>query len=187
MGPRKLTPLRRAVRSGLTVLAMLVVYAFVPIPGRNGPLVVDLIVLAAGVAGLAYVVVALARQAMKEDDDSGVGIEAIIAVFYAFLVFYSVIYLGIAAQPDEFVGMANRVDSLYFTLTTLSTVGYGDIHAVGTAARVAVTTQLFLDLVLVGLAARLVGPALARSVAARSGSSEEPGRRLRRRRGRADN
>ena len=185
MALRPLTPLRRALRSGVTVLLMLVVYAVIPIPGRNGPVIVDLLLLGGGVAVLGYIVIGLARQAMAHDDESGVGLEAIIALFYAFLVFYSVIYLGIASRPSEFVGLDTRVDSLYFTMTTLSTVGYGDVHAAGTAARVAVTTQLFFDLVLVGLAARLIGPALARSMAARAAQAEdggEPRRRLRRRR-----
>ena len=184
MAGARLSPLRRVLRSTLTVAGMLVVYAVIPIPGRSGPVVVDLLLLGGGVAVLGYIVIRLARQAMQQDE-SGVGLEAIIALFYAFLVFYSVIYLGIASRPNEFVGLEDRVDSLYFTMTTLSTVGYGDVHAAGTAARIAVTTQLFFDLVLVGLAARLIGPALARSMAARAAQTDdgaEPRRRLRRRR-----
>ena len=181
MANAHLSPLRRALRSGLTVLGMLAVYAVVPIPGRRAPAAVDFLVLVVGVAVLAYVVIVLARQAAR-NDDSGLRIEALIAIFYAFVVFYSVVYLGIASGPDEFVGMADRVDSLYFTMTTLTTVGYGDIHAVGTVARIAVTTQLFFDVVFVGLAARLVGPALARSVAARAAAQEETGEPRRHRR-----
>lgn len=35
------------------------------------------------------------------------------------------------ALPGEFTGMATRVDALYFSLTTTSTVGFGDITAAG--------------------------------------------------------
>lgn len=184
MAAPRLSPLRRTLRSGLTVLAMLLVYAVIPIPGRHAPAAFDLLLLAVGVAVLVYVVVALARQAVSEDD-SGVRIEALIAVFYALVVFFSVIYLGIASQPDEFVGLTDRVDSLYFTMTTLTTVGYGDIYAAGTTARIAVTTQLFLDVVFVGLTARVVGPALARSAAARAAEREGEDDRPRRRRRRS--
>lgn len=173
--------LRRILRSSLTVLGMLVVYAVIPVPGRRGTAAWDLVLLAVGGAVLAYVVVRLTRQAFHHDD-SGVRLEALVATFYAFVVFYSVIYLGIASRSGEFVGMHTRVDSLYFTMTTLTTVGFGDIHAAGQAARIAVTTQLFFDVVFVGLAARLVGPALARSMAARASTEGDGGGERRRRR-----
>lgn len=171
MARPQMSGLRRLLRSTLTVLGMLVAYAVMPIPGRRGSAAWDLVLLAVGGAVLAYVVVRLTRQAFRHDD-SGVRLEALVATFYAFVVFYSVIYLGIASRSGEFVGMTTRVDSLYFTMTTLTTVGFGDIHTAGQAARVAVTTQLFFDVVFVGLAARLVGPALARSMAARASAAD---------------
>ena len=49
-----------------------------------------------------------------------------------------------------------RTDSMYFSTTIFSTVGFGDITAKSQAARVVVTLQMFLDLVILGLVARLV-------------------------------
>lgn len=51
-------------------------------------------------------------------------------------------------------------DALYFTLATLATVGYGDVHAVGQAARIAVTGQILFNLVFVGVAVAVLGSAV---------------------------
>jgi voltage-gated potassium channel len=49
-----------------------------------------------------------------------------------------------------------RIDSMYFSATVFTTVGFGDITAKGQGARVLVTIQMMLDLVVVGLVIRLV-------------------------------
>jgi len=45
---------------------------------------------------------------------------------------------------------------MYFSTTVFTTVGFGDITAKSQAARVVVTMQMFLDLVILGLVARLI-------------------------------
>lgn len=42
-----------------------------------------------------------------------------------------------------------RTDSVYFTLTTLATVGYGDIHPVSEACRKSVSAQILISLIFV--------------------------------------
>ena len=73
------------------------------------------------------------------------------------------------------------MDALYFTMSTIATVGFGDVHATGQVARVVVTVQIFLDLIFVGLVARIILPTLARQRAERNGSATvglgEPRRR----------
>jgi voltage-gated potassium channel len=44
-----------------------------------------------------------------------------------------------------------RTDSVYFTVTIFATVGFGDISASSEAARVLVTFQMILDLIVLGL------------------------------------
>ena len=60
------------------------------------------------------------------------------------------------AQPTTFAQPLSRIDSMYFSATVFTTVGFGDIAARGEAARVVVTLQMMLDLVVVGLVVRLV-------------------------------
>jgi voltage-gated potassium channel len=48
-----------------------------------------------------------------------------------------------------------RTDSLYFTVTVFATVGFGDINPTSQAARVLVTVQMILDLLVLGLGIRV--------------------------------
>jgi hypothetical protein len=86
--------------------------------------------------------------------------EAIVFVV-AMLVFgFSSVYLAINRGDGQFVGLSTKVDAVYFTATTLATVGYGDIHAQGQAARMAVTLQMVIDLSVLAITVKaLVGAA----------------------------
>ena len=48
---------------------------------------------------------------------------------------------------------------MYFTVTTLATVGYGDIHPTGPPARAVVTTQIILNLAFLGIVVRVMARA----------------------------
>ncbi|WP_255192378.1 NAD-binding protein [Natronobeatus ordinarius] len=68
---------------------------------------------------------------------------------------------GAYALRAEFDGVSTVVDALYFTLVTASTVGYGDVHAVSTGARLFVISLVILGPTAVGVVVgSLVGPAL---------------------------
>lgn len=53
------------------------------------------------------------------------------------------------ARPDELVGLDTRTDALYFTLSTMTTVGYGDVHAEGQVARALVCAMIVFNVVVV--------------------------------------
>ena len=44
-------------------------------------------------------------------------------------------YLINLGHPEQFDDLHSRTDALYFTLSTMATVGYGDVHAKGQLAR----------------------------------------------------
>jgi voltage-gated potassium channel len=71
------------------------------------------------------------------------------------LLFASAYYLMARSVPGSFSGALTRTDSLYFTVSTFSTVGFGDITAVSEAARLVVTAQMILDLLVLGLGIRV--------------------------------
>jgi hypothetical protein len=48
-----------------------------------------------------------------------------------------------------------RTDALYFTVTVFATVGFGDITATTQGARILVTCQMLLGILIVGLGARI--------------------------------
>lgn len=64
----------------------------------------------------------------------------------------------VASQQDAatFSEPLSRLDALYFTVTTLATVGFGDIVPKTEAARALVLVQMLVNLVLIGAVARLL-------------------------------
>lgn len=83
--------------------------------------------------------------------------EALLTVLYLLILVFAITYDRMAmANPDQFVGLATRSDALYFTVTIVSTVGFGDIHAAGAAARSVVTAQMLINVFYVGAALRMM-------------------------------
>jgi voltage-gated potassium channel len=79
------------------------------------------------------------------------------------------------AQEDRasFTQPLDHTGALYFTVTVLSTVGFGDIAPVTTAARVATMVQMLLNIVVFGLAAKVIFGAV--DVGLRRRAAEERG------------
>jgi hypothetical protein len=89
------------------------------------------------------------------------------------LVTFAGAYCTIAAQqPGAFSEPLGRTDGIYFTVTVFATVGLGDISPVTELARVLVTVQMLVGLVVVGLIAKLVLGAVQLATARRAGTPE---------------
>jgi voltage-gated potassium channel len=72
------------------------------------------------------------------------------------LLFASAYFTMAGTNPANFsTHSLARADALYFTVTTFSTVGYGDITAASQSARLVVTAQMLLDLLALGLVVRV--------------------------------
>ena len=70
---------------------------------------------------------------------------------------FAALYYAMAkAGPGQMSGIATRTDALYFVVTMVSTVGFGDITAVGQTARAIVTINMVLNLVFIGITLRLL-------------------------------
>jgi voltage-gated potassium channel len=61
-----------------------------------------------------------------------------------------------AINPGEFNTLETGVDALYFSVTVMATVGFGDVHAQGQLAKLAVTLQMIVDLVGVAIVLSVV-------------------------------
>ena len=73
------------------------------------------------------------------------------------LMFFALIDLVIARTgPSEFIGLETKTDSLYFALTTLATVGFGDVHAEGQIARVLLIAQMIFNVAVLTRAAQVL-------------------------------
>jgi hypothetical protein len=84
-------------------------------------------------------------------------IEALATSVPLFLLLFAGSYVVMAAMSaGNFGGRLTRTDGLYFTVTVFSTVGFGDITAKTQAARLVVTVQMIADLVMLGLAIKVI-------------------------------
>jgi voltage-gated potassium channel len=105
---------------------------------------------------------------------AAVGMSVVITVFVlAFAIFYYMLELS---ATSSFTTPMTRLDSLYFTTTVLTTVGFGDITAKSEMARAVTTIQMFADLVLIGVVVRALMSAVGSglSVQGRRAPSDLP-------------
>jgi voltage-gated potassium channel len=72
------------------------------------------------------------------------------------LLFAAAYFLIARNDPSSFSEMLNRTDALYFTVTVLSTVGFGDIAPHSDVARILAMVQMLMDLVAFGLIAKIL-------------------------------
>ncbi|SKB10235.1 potassium channel family protein [Aeromicrobium choanae] len=94
--------------------------------------------------------------------------EALALAIPVFLLIFARGYLSASLDdPDAFSQQLDHTDALYFTVSTFVTVGFGDIVAQSEAMRVAVTTQMILDLVVLGAVVRIFATAARRGLSAR--------------------
>ncbi|MEW2114806.1 ion channel [Streptomyces sp. NPDC005474] len=103
-------------------------------------------------------------------------VEALAATVALFLVLFAgAYYLLDRNTPGSFSEPLSRTDALYFTLTTFSTVGFGDITARSQTGRVVTMVQMAGGLLLVGVAARVLASAVQAGLRRqRRGSTAEP-------------
>jgi voltage-gated potassium channel len=80
----------------------------------------------------------------------------IVGIVLVVVVFSHAFYVLNREDPGQFAGLHTRLDSLYFAVTTLATVGTGDVHAAGQTARALVLLQMVFNVVFVATTASLV-------------------------------
>jgi voltage-gated potassium channel len=114
--------------------------------------------LSVGLLALATVATFQVRAVIRARHPALKAVEALATTAPLFLLLFAAAYVVMAAaDPSNFnVETLTRTDSLYFTITIFATVGFGDITAASEAARILVTTQMILDLIVLGLGIRIL-------------------------------
>ncbi len=137
------------------VLRPVAIYFLIPLDrGANAGSVTELVL---GLLAFVVVIAWQLRQIVRSRHPSIRAVEALaFSVPLYIFVFATAYFLMGHADTASFGGPLTKTDSIYFSTTVFTTVGFGDITAKSQAARAVVTVQMFLDLVILGLVARLI-------------------------------
>ena len=146
---------RAALRTIITVALVVAVYFLAPMDRAIRAATVAELVL--GVLVLFGVIAWQVRQIARSEHPGVRAVEAIAFTLPVYiLLFATTYYLMNHANATTFTQPLSRIDSMYFSVAAFTTVGFGDITAKAQAARVVVTCQMILDLVIVGVVLRLL-------------------------------
>jgi hypothetical protein len=143
------------VRLAAVLAALLIVYFNAPLVGR-----LDLSLAAQLLGWLAAVAVVVAldvRSVLRSRRPWQKAAEgAVLSIALLLLPFASAYILLDQTDSTSFSEPLTRIDGLYFAVTVFSTVGFGDITPVSETARVLVTIQIVVDLLLVGVITKVL-------------------------------
>jgi len=137
---------------GLVVFAT-VAYYLIPVPGRmresSWAILFGCGLLALGV------LIALAIWRLLGAGEH-VRVRALVLLLVLTVLFFAWSDYSVAQLPGQFDDLHTKTDALYFTVSTVATVGFGDVHAAGQLARAAVTVQIVFNLVFLGTAVAMI-------------------------------
>jgi len=141
--------LQRAIVAGLLIAAATAVYYQIPVPHqmRKSSWI---ILFCCGVVVLGLLIVLAVRRLLTAGEDARV--RGLVLLLALTVLFFSWADESVAMLPGQFADLHDKTDALYFTISTLATVGFGDVHAVGQLARAAVTLEIVFNLVFLGAA-----------------------------------
>lgn len=144
-------------RAALVLGATLLFYALIPVESASS----TVWIVAVSCLGLVLVIGVFFHQFGRienADRPGATAIESLVLVVGLFLTLFALIYVTISASnADAFTQSLDKVGGIYFSVTILTTVGYGDIAPVTDATRILVTIQMLLDIALIGAAVKLLG------------------------------
>lgn len=139
---------------GSSVLIFLAYY-LLPVQTEDGRSDVPFLVL--HVAVFVLIVVIQVPVIMRSRHPGMRAIEAAVLTILVFLTLFARLYLSAdAGEHHVFNEVLNRNRALYFTVTVFSTVGFGDIVPRTEAVQMLVTTQMLLNLVVLGVVIKVL-------------------------------
>jgi len=144
-------------------------YFLVPVPGQMRESSWA-ILFSLSVAALAILIALTIWRLIRAGEN--VRIRALVLLLVLTVLYFAWADDSVARLPGQFVDLHTKTDALYFTISTVATVGFGDVHAAGQLARAAVTVQIVFNLVFLGAGvAMITGFVRERAQRHRSGGS----------------
>lgn len=135
------------------VAAATLVYYVLPLPGRMRETSWT-ILFCCGTAALGGGIALVIGRALRRGAEQR--LRALITLLCVTVLFFSYADTVVAAIPGQFAELHTKTDALYFSVSTLATVGFGDVHPTGQLARAAVTLQIVFNLVFLGSGVALI-------------------------------
>jgi hypothetical protein len=165
---------RRVRRDLLALMGVLVAYYAAPVGGLSdsaAAIALSVVGLLAGLAALVWVILREVRTLVRTSlDDPAVQVDGLVLLVFVVVPLFALGYFALeSADPEQFADLVTKTDALYFTLSTLATVGFGDVHATGQLGRVLVIVQMTFDLVFVAAVVSVLSTHIRRRAAVISG------------------
>lgn len=156
------------------VAALVVVYYLLPLDRASAPAAI--VILVTGLVAFIAVLVVQVRLIVRSPFPGIRGVEALATSVPFFVLLFASAYVAMSRlSPESFSARLSHTDGLYFTVTVFSTVGFGDIVAKSEAARLVVTGQMLADLIVLGVAIKLVVGAVKQGLQRRAPAGPRPG------------
>jgi voltage-gated potassium channel len=166
-------PRRTILAAVVLVVLGTVGYYLLPVPGQMRESSWA-IMFGCGVAGLGLLISLAIWRLLGAGED--VRVRALVLLLVLTVLFFSWCDDSVARLPGQFSDLHTKTDALYFTISTIATVGFGDVHASGQLARAAVTVQIVFNLVFLGAALAMIsGFIRERARSRRRGSGHDDG------------
>ncbi len=160
-GPTYRAIVKAVLRAMVSTVALVVIYYALPLDHSSTfvaatTLVVGLVALIALVSVQIHWIIQSPFPGLR-------ALEALATSLPLFLLLFASTYLVMSAiATSDFNQPLTHTDALYFTVTTFSTVGFGDIVATAQTTRLIVTGQMIVDLVILGVGAKVILGAITR-------------------------
>ena len=177
--PSSRTIVQAVLRIVGSAAALVAIYYLLPLDNSSTGVAVTILVI-----GLVVFIGLVAFQVRSIIRSPFPGLRAVehlaISVPLFVLLFASTYVVMSTMSASNFGGHLTHTDGLYFTVTVLSTVGFGDITAKTQLARLVVTGQMIADLIILAVALKIIVGAVSRGRQPGNASSGQPSQKTRR-------
>jgi voltage-gated potassium channel len=147
------------LRALASTVALVGIYYLLPLD-RTSP-AAAIALLAVGLLGLVGLITYQVRSITYATYPALRAVGALATSAPLFLLLFAGTYFVTGEiSASNFSESMTRTDALYFTVTVFATVGFGDIVATSEAARVLVMSQMVVDVIIVGLGAKIIVDAI---------------------------
>jgi hypothetical protein len=166
-GPRQVAA--AVLRIVVAVGGLLLVYFEMPLGADD--LALGLVAVAVGLVAFGAVFVRQVRRIRSAEYPMLRAVESTALVGCLFVVVVASIHYSLwLADHESYSEALSRLDAMYFTVTTLATVGFGDITPTSTLTRTVTTVLIVLGVALLGAGVRIL-------IGVASQAKEDRGRR----------